>query len=98
MSKYTEAEIARIINDCEILFVPDGSTVDDAGEGNEPSISYRKSNPKSLLLTRYLNEAGPEEVAYEYAESENFEKIYSDTKLQKETLNVSIDKLKDPVI
>lgn len=90
MSKYTEAEIARIINDCEILFVPEGDSIEDIGETSEPSISYRKSNPKSLLLTRYLNEAESEQVHDELAENEDFERIFNISKQKRQTLDVSM--------
>lgn len=85
MSKYTEAEIARIINDCEVLFVPEGSTIEEAEYARDSLLTPRKKNVKSLLLTRYLNEA-------EFVEStsdEDFEKIFQASKTKKQTLKVS---------
>lgn len=93
MSKYTEAEINRIINDCEILFVPEGSSVDDVVELNEAQVTCKIENPKSLLLARFMNEADLTEVSYEDNENDDFEKIYQESNSKKQFLEVSNDKI-----
>lgn len=88
MSKYTEAEIARIISECEVLFIPEGSTLDDIGYTTEPLVLPKISNPKSLLLSRYLNESS--EICDDNTVSEDFEKIFQDSKQKKSIIDVSL--------
>lgn len=87
MSKYTESEIARIIHDCEVLFVPEGGSIDDLNYTSEASTSYA-ANSKGFMLSRYLNQ---EEEISEQPDAiyEDFEKIFNDSRIKRQTCNVS---------
>lgn len=91
MSRYTDAEIAKIINDCEILILPDDVSIEDVGTDSkslEIKEKIQKHNPKSLILNRYLNEQNLEQSSSRLPVEENFEEIFYQTKLRKANLNV----------
>lgn len=81
MSQYTEEEIDKIIDDCENLIVPD-----DEGSVDEvlPRIvSVKKiKNPKSVILTRYLNERQTVDS------DEYFENFFQESKEKKHSKQV----------
>lgn len=77
MSQYTEADIARIINDCEILILPDGTSIDEAGYSSEASNSVIQASSQKLSI-----------VVEKTQEEEDFEQIYQASKLKKRAIKV----------
>lgn len=83
MSKYTRSDIARIINDCEILFLPDGGSHESVGLTNEAAITLGQVDPK---ISRALNETS-EATSFT---QEDFEKIFYASKSKKQIVEVSL--------
>jgi hypothetical protein len=91
MSKYTESEITNIINQCEILILPDYEVPDDAStsieyvplELQDSNAKTYSSEPKIPIKNRQCNEEGAKE-----GEDEDFEQIYQLSKSRKQNIVV----------
>lgn len=79
MENYSEVDIARIINDCEILILPDNSSIEEV-----------LTNENQHLLSSF-NPAGEDQFAMipEAEETEeDFERIYQQTRANKDNSEV----------
>ena len=96
MSKFEEAEIARIIHDCEELYESEGTLYDVIEYSNSAAVPS-KVDRKSVLLSRYLNENSEINLTEEELDDEDcedFEVIFEENKIKKQTLFVSDQLLK----
>lgn len=80
MDKFSEADIAKIINDCEILILPDEASIEDF------QIDNSQLPPKQNLKIegeQTIAEKQPEET------EEDFEAIFQASKANKQNIPVS---------
>jgi hypothetical protein len=75
MSKYSEADIAKIINDCEILILPDNSSIEEV-LANENQHLLQNSKPKEKEIENH-------EILEDEETEEDFERIFQKSKLNK---------------
>lgn len=81
MDKYSKADIAKIINDCEILILPENATLEDA------------LSSRTLLESEIPRVQADQEVVQPKLEeeTEDFERIFWNTKVkQNQNVNVSL--------
>jgi hypothetical protein len=82
MENYSEVDIARIINDCEILLLPDNSSIEEVliNESKHLLTSFGNAgqNQPSLVVTEQEEET-----------EEEFERIYQQSCSKKNSLEVS---------
>lgn len=81
MSKYTTEYISRIINDCEILFLPDG-------ESHE-SVEFINEASSTQILPKILRALNDNNETSETSSEEDFEKFFYASKLKKQIVEVS---------
>ena len=84
MANYSDADIAKIINECEILILPDDTTIEEVLESNDQTFSIKQNSSETLGSEL----ADGSDCQLEQTEEE-FEQIFEHSKANKFRLPVS---------
>lgn len=83
MAQYNEADIVKLINDCDILILPDNSSIEEAlASENRQLLSAQKPQETSQEIHEI-----PDDPPEEQSEAD-FERIFQQSKLNKNKVPV----------
>lgn len=84
MANYSDADIAKIINECEILILPDDTTIEEVLASNDQTFSIKQNSAEAFNS----RDADGSDCQLEQTEEE-FEQIFQHSKVNKFRLPVS---------
>lgn len=93
MEKYSEENFAKLIDDCEILILPDNSSIDDVLSHED------QSNYLSNLSVNHNSKSEDQQAAAVVIEArseetdDDFEQLYQRSKLKRHNVIVSVFKV-----
>lgn len=87
MEKYSDENFAKLINDCEILILPDNSSIEDVLSHGDQSNYLSNYSVNHNSISDVVIQAKSEET------DDDFEQLYQNSKLKRHNVIVSTFKV-----